>query len=255
MKSLLLLCVLSLAFANSLGQKTTKQTLYDFRSDKPELTPEKISPASQKMVLSKVFRKYLTDANKCNPNFKGNGTDDYLAAARKAGQIAPSIIDSASGSFTAAGQTETAYLISVAECGASHADNFGTDRVAIFSGQQLVANVDTDFRSSFVKRADLNGDGIEELLMASSYMNQGTLTASAALVTFQGGKLNVVKDFELVNEDSCASGFPGSSAKAAVISYVSPAPGQMPKLQQDNYASSCRSVRRWRYLSTGKMPE
>jgi hypothetical protein len=255
MKSLLLPWVLLIAFATSLAQTTTKQTLYDFRSDKPAMTPAKISLVTQKMVLSKVFRKYLTDGNKCNPNFEGNGTDDYLAAARKAGQIAPSIIDSTTGSFTAVGQTQTAYLISVAECGASHADNFGTDRVAIFSGQQLVTNVDADFKSSFVRKTDLNGDGIEELLMTSGYMNQGTLTQSAALVTFQGGKLNVVKDFELVTEDSCASGFPGSNAKAAVISFEIAAPGKMPTLHQDNYASSCRNVKRWRYLSSGKMPE
>src|SRR6476660_6526065 len=99
------------------------------------------------MVLSKGFRKYLSDSQKCNPQFEANGNDNYLAAARKAGQIAPSIIDSTTGSFTAAGQTQTAYLISVSECGASHADNFGTSRLAIFSGQQLVADVDTDFMS------------------------------------------------------------------------------------------------------------
>ena len=256
MKPLLIFLLLTLAVLTSSAQKSTtpKQTLYDFRIDN-KITPAKITPATQKMVLSKVFRKYLTDGSKCNPNFNGNGSDDYLGAARKAGQMAPSIIDSATGSFTAAGQTQTAYLISVSECGASHADNFGSDRVAIFSGQQLIADFDVDFRSSFAKRTDLNGDGIEELLMTSGYMGQGTLTESAALVSFQGGHLNVIHDFEQVTENSCASGFPGSGAKAAVISYVVPAPGTMPKLQQDNYASSCRNVKRWKFVSTGKMPE
>jgi hypothetical protein len=256
MKPLLILSLFAFASAISVTQKSTtpKQTLYDFRADN-KTTPAKISSATQKMILSKVFRKYLSDSQKCNPQFEGSGSNNYLAAARKAGQIAPSIIDSTIGSFTAAGQTQTAYLISVSECGASHADNFGSDRVAIFAGQQLIADLDVEFRSTFARKTDLNGDGIDELLMTSGYMNQGTLTQGAALVTFQGGRLKVFQDFETVAEDSCGSGFPGSAAKASVISYGTAAPGNMPKLQQDNYASSCRNVKRWRFISSGKMPE
>jgi hypothetical protein len=203
-------------------------------------------------VLSKVFRKYLTDARRCNPNFSGNGSDDFLKAARNAGQIAPLIIDSVTGSFTAPGQTQTAYLISVSECGASHADNFGSDRVAIFNGQQLVADLDADFKSSFVRKIDLNGDGVDELLMSSGYMNQGTLTETAALVNFLGAKWNVVEDFQTVTEDSCASGFPGSSAKASVISYSGVFTGKLPKLEMENYEASCKNVKRWKFVSKGK---
>ena len=171
MKPLLILSLFAIASVISIAQKSTtpKETLYDFRANN-KTTPIKIPPATQKMVLSKVFRKYLSDSAKCNPQFEASGSDNYLAAARKAGQIAPSIIDSTTGSFTAAGQTQTAYLISVSECGASHADNFGSDRVAIFAGQQLVADLDVDFRSSFARKTDLNVDGIDELLMTSGYM-------------------------------------------------------------------------------------
>ena len=42
-----------------------RQVLFDFRTE-DEVTPVKIAPATQRMVLSKVFRKYLTDANRCN---------------------------------------------------------------------------------------------------------------------------------------------------------------------------------------------
>src|ERR1041385_596028 len=67
-----------------------RQVLFDFRTE-DEVTPSKIAPATQRMVLSKVFRRYLTDANRCN--FQGELVDDYLAAARKAGQMVPSISD------------------------------------------------------------------------------------------------------------------------------------------------------------------
>jgi len=152
-------------------------------------------------------------------------------------------------------QVQTAYVISVSECNASHADNFGTKRVAIFSGQQLIADLDVDFKSSIVRKTDLNGDGMDELLMTSGDMNQGTLVEMAALLDFPKGRLRVIEDFGTVTEDSCASGIPGSSSKASVLSYSDVAPGKMPRLRIDNYGASCRSPKRWRFLSTGKMPD
>ncbi len=249
MKFFMSLLALVLASGVVCGQRTTapKNLLHDFRVDKTTPAP-KISAATQKMVLSKVFRKYLTDGRKCNPNFSGD-----LAAARTAGQIAPMVIDSTTGSFTASGQTQTAYVISVSECGASHADNFGSDRVAIFSGQQLVADVDVEFRSSIIRKSDLNGDGVDELLMTSGYMGQGVLSEGAALLGFQNGTLKVIEDFGTIHEDSCASGFPGSTNKASVLSYGTAAAGSWPKLQQENYEAPCRNPKRWKFVSTGKI--
>ena len=256
MRTLLPFAIVFLVFTTSAAQKVSpqKQLLLDFRQNRA-VSPEKITPATRKSVLSKVFRKYLTDDSKCNPNFAGNGVDDYLKAARDAGQIVPSIADSANGSFTAPGQTQTLYVIAVSECNASHADNYGTKRVAIFSGQQLIADLDVDFKSGIAKKTDLNADGIDELLMTSGDMAQGTLIEMASLLTFVNGRLTVIEDFGTVNEDSCASGFPGSSAKASVISFGTALPGKMPKLQMDNYESACRNTKRWRFVSTGKMQE
>ena len=252
MKTLLIL-LLALTTIASQEFKKEKQTLVDFRTSDVRPTP-KIAKATERAVLTKVFRKYLTDANRCNQNFDANGVDDPLTAARKAGQMVPSISDVATGSFTAAGQTQTAYAISVSECNASHADNFGTKRVAIFSGQQLVAEFDNDFRNGIVLKTDLNSDGINELLMTTGDMSQGTLTETAALVSFQNGRLNVIKDFGTVVEDSCASGFPGSASKASLISISDVVPGQMPKIIQDNYSASCANSKRWKFLSSGQMP-
>jgi len=141
---------------------TPKPILFDFRGDRTS-APLKIPLATQRIVLSKIFRKYLTDESKCNPQFDASGSTDTLKAARNAGQIVPAIIDMATGSFTAPRQAQTAYVISVSECNASHADNFGTKRVAIFSGQQLIADVDVDFKGSIARKTDLNSDGIDEL--------------------------------------------------------------------------------------------
>ena|SRR5215216_2312287 len=232
--------------------RDNRQLLMDFRTNN-DSSPIKITPATERTVLSKVFRKYLTDANQCKAGFDASDGADPLAAARKAGQMVPSIADMKTGSFTAAGQTQTAYVIDVSECNASHADNFGTKRVAIFSGQQLVADVDADFMREIVRKTDLNGDGIDELLMISGDMAQGTLVEMATLVSFENGRRSVLQEFGTVLEDNCASGRPGSTSKASVLYVPAGARGTMPKLIQNNFVASCRNAKRWRFVSTGMM--
>ena len=248
----LLLAMASLTMAQLPALQKDRQVLLDFRVDR-NTASDKITKATQKAVLSKVFRKYLTDESKCNSQFDASGSSDALTAARQAGQVVPSIMDSATGSFTGPGKTETLYVIFVGECFASHADNFGTRRAAIFSGQQLVADVDLDFKQNVERKTDLNSDGIDELLMTSGYTTQGTTTEMAALFSFQNGRMKVVHDFGVVYEDSCASGFPGSESKASALYISDVFPGRMPKLTQDNYASPCRKAKRWKHVSTGKM--
>lgn len=250
----LLIVLLGLSVIPAQQLKKEKQTLFDFRTSDVRSSP-KITKATERAVLSKVFRKYLTDANRCTSGF-GISETDPLAVARTAGQIVPAISDMTTGSFTAAGQNQIAYVISVNECTASHADNFGTKRIAIFSGPQLIAEFDNDFAVGIVLKTDLDSDGINELLMVTGDMSQGTLTEMATLVSFQNGRRNLIKDFGTVVEDSCASGFPGSVSKASVISISDVSPGEMPKLIQDNYQASCSGKsKRWRFVSTGQMPE
>ena len=252
MKTVVLcLALISVAVAQKPAVQKDRQVLFDFRVEEEATTP-KITPVTEKMVLSKVFRKYLTDANRCNSQLDTSGDSDPLAAARKAGQMVPSILDSTTGSFTAPGQTQTLYVISVSECNASHADNFGTKRVAIFSGQQLVADVDDEFAKTIVRKTDLNSDGVDELLMTTGDIAQGTLIEMATMVTFQNGRRNLIEDFGAVVNDSCASGFPGSQAEASVLYISDVVPGSMPKLTQENYSSDCRKTKRWRLVSRGK---
>jgi hypothetical protein len=248
---ILALTLATFAIQNPALQKR-KQVLVDFRTPQTG-SAVRISAATQRTVLSKVFRRYLTDEAQCSAQIDASGEVDALAAARKAGQIVPGIEDIVSGSFTAAGQTQTAYVISVSECNASHADNFGTKRIAIFSGQQLVADIDIDFKRNIARKTDLNSDGIDELLMTGGDMNQGTIIEVAALLSFQGARLRVIEDFGMVVENSCAAAMAGSAVKASVISISDVVPGQMPKIKMDNYQSSCRATKRWRFLSTGKM--
>src|SRR5436190_19676198 len=116
----------------------------------------------------------------------------------------------------------------------------------------MVADVDVDFKSGIVRKTDLNGDGINELLMTSGDMAQGTLVEMADLIDFQNGRMHVIEDLGTVIEDSCGTGMQDSSSKASVISVVNSAPGTMPKLKIDNYEARCSKNRRWKFVLTGK---
>jgi hypothetical protein len=237
----------------STSPKKPKRVLVDFRLAQ-NTTTRSISPATQKLVLSKVFPRYLTDDSKCSRDFEPSG-NDRLKSARDAGQFVPSIVDITTGSFTAPNRTETAYVISVSECQASHAEAYGSKRVAIFAGQELIADVDSDFKSHVVRKTDLDGNGVNELLLGSSDISQGTVTEMVALVDFQNGRMRVIDDLGTVVEDSCESELPGSTSRASVISISEAPPGTMPGLRMDNYEASCRKAKRWRLVSTGKISE
>ena len=253
MKTILFLLVMvSLAVAQKPLPQQAREVLFDFRIDRPYAQP-KISAATERMVLSKMFRRYLRDPNRCNQQFDAGNNSDYMAAARKAGEIVPSISAIASGSFTAAGQSETIYVISVSECNASHADNFGTKRAAIFAGQQLLADVDVDFNQNIERKIDLNIDGIDELLMTTGDIHQGVVDETAALLSFKNGRVRVVQDFGLVVQDSCASLMPGGASKAALLYRSLELPGTMPKFTQENYQTGCNKTKRWRLISRGTM--
>lgn len=247
MKTILFL-LLPLAFVPVTAQRPQaprRQVLYDFRNERTD-PPPKISAATQRDVLSKVFRRYLTNVNRCQENFDAG--ESFLAGARRAGQIVPDVADVVTGSFTAAGQNETAYLIYVNECNASHADNFGSKRLAIFSGPRLVADIDLDFKSSVVAKTDLDLDGINELLMTSGDMAQGVVIELAALLSFQNGRMRVIQNFDIVLNDDCASLRPTAARKAAVLSYANATLGQIPKIRVDYYAAGCNRARRWRAI-------
>ena len=74
-----IILTLLLASSSLLAQRQTPptarkigQVLADFRIDRDSKLV-RIYPATERTVLSKMFRKYLTDDTKCNRDFRGRG--------------------------------------------------------------------------------------------------------------------------------------------------------------------------------------
>ena len=174
MKTLVLIALISISTCVQVAAQSKRSALFDFRT-RTRNNPPRITAATSKKVLDALFPKYLSEPRYCKADVETSGAEDYLAAMRKAGQVVPSILDQASGAFTAPGENQIAYVISVGECEASHADNFGSKRLAIFSGNKLVLNEDLNFKSGILKTIDLDANGINELLLLGGDMHQGIL--------------------------------------------------------------------------------
>lgn len=252
MKRMTAVALISIAACLQIAAQTSRDTLFDFRTETRN-NPPRITSAASKRVLSAVFPKYLSDERFCKEGVDTSGAEDYLAAMRKAGQIVPAILDLVTGSFTAMGEQQTAYLISVGECNASHADNFGSKRLAIFTGNKLVLNVDAEFKSGILAKTSLDANGINELLLYGGDMNQGILTETAALYEVRNRKLVNIKDFQKVYENSCATLMRGSGLQASVIFIAPTRSDRMPDFPVENYRSACSRTKRWRFMSKGVM--
>lgn len=147
------LCVLLFAVEEKL--------LVDFRASQTNFVPTMAAEA-QRSVLSAVFPHRLESEADCKADEPA--TEAALEAARKSGQIVPELMSQAAGSFTQSGARQMAYLIKVGECSARGRSYFGTYRLAIFQGGRLIAADQIPDGDSIAALADVDGDGIQEIL-------------------------------------------------------------------------------------------
>ena len=175
--------------------------LFDFRNPPPSRTAPAAPAENQHRLLSAVFPRYLAKTSDCVSDSLSTDAAE-LKAAREAGQIVPQLGAAVEGSFTAAGARQTAYLIQVGECGAWTRSYWGTYRLAVFEGERLVAAVEA--RGEAIAAAmDVNGDGIEEILISGCGFGTGTVTCTAAFVSMAKGSMRVIRTFPEVYNDPC----------------------------------------------------
>lgn len=221
----LCLSVLMLLVASVSAQQRPGRLLIDFRDvgAEPEADPvARLPQRVRRAILLAVLGTHLSDESKCDERLADMMAPGDLAAARAAGQIVPRITSVAGGSFTAPRRQQTAVTIRVGECNASHADNYGSSRLAVFEGGRLVADFDTRNVPNIIRISDINEDGVNELLLGGQFMQMGIETGWAKLVDVSGGRPRVVKEFPKTVEGSCGSGERTATTTASAIYYSAP---------------------------------
>lgn len=164
------------------------------------------------------------------------------------------------GSFTAAGLQQTAYLIDTRS--GSPADNFGPKYLAIFNGETYLADFPVQNLSLILQAYDLNRDGINELLLGYAYTQMGEQQEWAKLLQVSQGKLRIIRDFGTTYRSTCGNdNVSDKGIDSSVIFYAPAAANQMPDFRVDNYRAACPAQgteltpELWKYTSTGKLPD
>lgn len=181
--------------ATSASQAKTAgdEVLFDFRKE--------FSPAELKIIAAerdRVLRAAL-----------GSETDDVEISGKE------------NGAFTAANQNQTAYLIRPDVTSITQdSTNPAKSVLAIFEGEKLIAKFDAGSYFYIAAKSDTNRDGADELLLVGGNLQMGIETKWAKLINLTKNKLQIVKDFKNVYENTCeAAKVKKKEIRAASIKY------------------------------------
>lgn len=180
--------------------KPLESVLFDNATTTDAHVTTTVDKTESARVLKLLFPKFLADDKRC-------GNPKTLKDARDRGQFVPRVSEVATGSFTEARATQKLYNIFVGECGATHADNYGTSLLVVVQGGAVISRAEGAGGDSISKVVDVDGDGKNELVLTSGVSAQGTMVSTARLSRFDGQRLVAVSDFGEVYSGNCAGAF------------------------------------------------
>jgi hypothetical protein len=193
------------------------------------------SPTEGRRILDMVFGagRYVTDSAQC----PADSSD--LEQARARGAIAPRPTSAALGAFVRPGSKQEAWVFATGECGALHADGWGTATIAIVEGTSLVARAFVRGAPRLAAVFDSNGDGIDELLLVGGSTGQGIVSESATLHRFLGDRLVEERSFGEVHSSTCDAAL-GPKMEHSVRIELVVRPGATPELVLEPVQRACR---------------
>jgi hypothetical protein len=120
---------------------------------------------------------------------------------------------------------------------------------------------DVQDHTTILTTYDLNGDGINELLITGGYMQSGYIYQWGSIISFKDARLRFDKKFESLWSSTCSSMEPKPGVDAAVIYYTRGSNSAAPEFRVDNYQAKCAEGSEepkpsaFRYVSAGKPPK
>lgn len=132
------------------------------------------------------------------------------------------VLGEVSGAFTDSDVDEVAYLVS--DGAPIAADPFPevNQRLVVFSGDEQVADWALPGDSAYsraVTAADMDGDGISEVILEGSFYNMGTLALGLSAIKV-GETPEVIQTLPEVYVDSCEAGVGEKGISTSVVSIV-----------------------------------
>lgn len=199
----------------STNAKEQKGVLVDYRKE-INLTAPRLTEQTTKKIVQAVFGQ----------NYTGNDV---------------AINSMTTGAFTAAGENETVYLLQRGGARAADPNSMDTVVLALFKGDNLQGRFNLKDANFIIDKIDLNGDGINELLLQGSFYNTGELVAWATLGELKDGKWRTIKEFKDMEDNSCDGGMQNAEIKAGVVFYGDRQSDGFPLFDVKYYRAKCTS--------------
>lgn len=123
----------------------------------------------------------------------------------------------ASGHFTATDQRQTAYILLRRVAMQPHGDRLAKPMLAIFDQDgQIVTQFVADF-PRIAAVADLNGDGLDEILLAADTVHMGLFATAIQVVSLRDNDLKVLDTHHEAFLDSCEQRLSARAVRATVF--------------------------------------
>lgn len=173
-----------------------------------------VPAAEAKRVVGAIARRAVADRKEC-----ADGLVVYTVRAK------------ATGAFTVKGAAETAYVVEGQRCDEGAGGIFDATHLLVFRGDAVVARAKgpnmvlqaesaEDFHGTSIRAvADVDGDGISEILAGSSGFGQGIVEEMARLYSVKDGRVRRLRSLESAYEDTCGSGLENKRVAARVYHY------------------------------------
>lgn len=189
-------------------------------------------------VLFDFRKEFLSEEPKTNVAERAR-----VLLAAQAGEEADAVEISSRevGAFTAANQNQTAYLIRPQVTSITQdPTNPSKSVLTIFEGEKLIAKFDAGSYFYIAAKSDANRDGVNEILLVGENLQMGIKTKWAKLISVNQNKLQVVKDFKTVYENTCEGALvKNKKIHAAVVKYEFTQNQSSPVFSSQNLVLPC----------------
>jgi hypothetical protein len=198
--------------APSLAGRTTE--LFTWGGIPPALAPQPASADLAAPLLAVLFPRSLPSVDRCPDQVAS------AAQARAEGWLVPRVAHQASGSFSGPGLREQLVDVRVGECGATHAEGWGSRRLVLWADGRVRLDVEAPGRLAGV--VDLEGDGVSEILLENGGTAQGLTTSRLKVARIEGQGVKILADLGVVYEGNCGAQTPEDEEVSLVKAIARP---------------------------------
>ena len=234
-------------------RSNTDRVLLDmrYRRERRQISDEELRAdgielvAVNKRVLPEVFPNgYLERSHsECDAVSTKKMADDQreLEWARKHGYFRPVDYKWRGGSFTEPYVGEALYQINAGECNAQSGPlAHGSTQLVVYRGPTLKASFNTLLGEDFIPVGDLNGDGVDELLLARDNYDEAGGVMRLTLVSLKGGELQLLHDFGTFRPHYVWNDLTKRyDIEVGVLSYSPNGTGRQPDFHCNVYLGNC----------------